>query len=249
MDAVTEVEKLQHAAQQLTTTIIPSSMVNMMSSEEDWCFQCQERHIAPHCPHIICHEWDQNSDTSSWTALMEYPLQGHWHHTTRHTEIPTTDLALGTTGKTEKEETGPDLSLDTANIIAPAIHDLHRGCSQSQQWDRHSCHRSSSRWSHSAHWGHSCRSCHDTPHQSHQQILKHTAAHQATTLRIAVDHTHNHPTNQSKYSSHQKGSHSSGSYSNQGNWKSHLRRNKKVQIEDSPSEYYSLDDDSTDSGE
>ena len=36
-DAITEVEKLQ-AAQQLTTTLLPSSMVNIMSSEEDQCF-------------------------------------------------------------------------------------------------------------------------------------------------------------------------------------------------------------------
>ena len=49
-----------------------------------------------------------------------------------------------------------------------------------------------------------------------------------------------------KYSSHQKGSCSSGSYSNQGNWKSHLRRSEKVQVGDPPSEYYSLDDDSID---
>ena len=34
MDAITQVEKL-NAAQQLTMTIIPSSVVNMLSSEED----------------------------------------------------------------------------------------------------------------------------------------------------------------------------------------------------------------------
>ena len=34
MDTITEVEKL-NAAQQLTATVIPSSTVNMMSSEED----------------------------------------------------------------------------------------------------------------------------------------------------------------------------------------------------------------------
>ena len=34
MDAITEVQKL-NTAQHLTTTIIPSSMVNMMSNEED----------------------------------------------------------------------------------------------------------------------------------------------------------------------------------------------------------------------
>ena len=59
IDAVTEEEKL-NTAQQLTATIIPSSTVNMMSNEEDQCFQCQElRHIAWHCPHISCHECDE----------------------------------------------------------------------------------------------------------------------------------------------------------------------------------------------
>ena len=40
-DAISEVEKLQ-ATQQLTATLIPSSTVNIMSHEEDLCFQCQE---------------------------------------------------------------------------------------------------------------------------------------------------------------------------------------------------------------
>ena len=51
-DAISEVEKLQ-AAQQLTTTLLPSSTVNVMSSEDDKCFQCQESgHMPCHCPHI-----------------------------------------------------------------------------------------------------------------------------------------------------------------------------------------------------
>ena len=53
-DAIREVEKLQ-AAQQLTATLLPSSTVNVMLSEDDKCFQCQESgHIAHHCPHIKC---------------------------------------------------------------------------------------------------------------------------------------------------------------------------------------------------
>ena len=40
-DAISEVKKLQ-PAQQLTATLIPSSTVNVMSHEEDCCFQCQE---------------------------------------------------------------------------------------------------------------------------------------------------------------------------------------------------------------
>ena len=51
-DAIAEVEKLQ-ATQQLTATLIPSSTVNVMSHEEDHCFQCQESgHIAYHCPNV-----------------------------------------------------------------------------------------------------------------------------------------------------------------------------------------------------
>ena len=40
-DAITEAEKC-NTAQQLTMTILPSSAVNMMSNNEDQCFQCQE---------------------------------------------------------------------------------------------------------------------------------------------------------------------------------------------------------------
>ena len=55
-DAIDEVEKLR-AAQQLTATVLPLSTVNMMSNEEDQCFQCQQLgHTACHCPNIRCFE-------------------------------------------------------------------------------------------------------------------------------------------------------------------------------------------------
>ena len=58
-DAISEVEKL-NAIQQLTATIIPPSIVNVMSHEEDGCFQCQEQgHIAGNCPHIRCYECNE----------------------------------------------------------------------------------------------------------------------------------------------------------------------------------------------
>ena len=58
-DAIREVEKLQ-AAQQLTTVLLPSSTVNIMSSDNDNCFQCQESgHMACHCPHIKCFDCDE----------------------------------------------------------------------------------------------------------------------------------------------------------------------------------------------
>ena len=47
-DAIKEVETLQ-AAQQLTATLLPSSSVSVMSSNDDKCFQCQES------GHMACH--------------------------------------------------------------------------------------------------------------------------------------------------------------------------------------------------
>ena len=58
-DAISEVEKPQ-AAQQLTATLIPCSTVNVMSNEEDRCFQCQEAgHIVGNCPNVRCFEHDE----------------------------------------------------------------------------------------------------------------------------------------------------------------------------------------------
>ena len=57
-EAIKEVEKLQ-AAQQITSTLLPTLSVNTMSSDNDRCFQCQEvGHMACYCPHIQCYDCD-----------------------------------------------------------------------------------------------------------------------------------------------------------------------------------------------
>ena len=57
-EAIKEVEKLQ-AAQQITSTLLPTSSVNTMSSNNDTCFQCQEiGPMAHYCPHIWCYDCD-----------------------------------------------------------------------------------------------------------------------------------------------------------------------------------------------
>ena len=57
-EAIKEVEKLQ-VAQQITSTLLPTSLVNTMSSNNDRCFQCQEvGHMACYCPHIWCYDCD-----------------------------------------------------------------------------------------------------------------------------------------------------------------------------------------------
>ena len=58
-DTIWDVEKLQ-AAQKLTATLLPSSTVYIMSSDDDKCFQCQESgHMAHHCPCIKCFDCDE----------------------------------------------------------------------------------------------------------------------------------------------------------------------------------------------
>ena len=59
-EAIKEVKKLQ-ATQQITSPLLPTLLVNTMSSDNDRCFQCQEiGHMACYCPHIWfydCHNY------------------------------------------------------------------------------------------------------------------------------------------------------------------------------------------------
>ena len=57
-EVIREVEKLQ-AAQQLTSSLLPASSVNVMTSDQEKCFHCQEvGHMAHYCPHIRCYDCD-----------------------------------------------------------------------------------------------------------------------------------------------------------------------------------------------
>ena len=58
-EAISKVEKL-NATQQLTAMITSPSTVNMMSNDEDCCFQCQEQgHIARNYPTIRCFKCEE----------------------------------------------------------------------------------------------------------------------------------------------------------------------------------------------
>ena len=58
-DVISKLEKL-NTIQHLTAMIIPPSTVNVISHEEDCCFQCQEQgHVAQTCHHIRCYECDE----------------------------------------------------------------------------------------------------------------------------------------------------------------------------------------------
>ena len=93
VDAISEVEKLQ-AAQQLTATLLPSSTVNVMSSKDDKFFQCQESgHMAHHCPHIWCLDWDEYGHVAA-DCPDKIHHQAHWAATRSITLIQGIILGL-----------------------------------------------------------------------------------------------------------------------------------------------------------
>ena len=77
-EAIKEVEKLQ-AAQQITSTLLPTSLVNTMSSNNDRCFQCQEvGHMAHYCPPYGAMTVTI-MDMLPWTAQIRYHHLVHQH--------------------------------------------------------------------------------------------------------------------------------------------------------------------------
>ena len=77
-EAIKEVEKLQ-ATQQITSTLLPASLVNTMSSDNDRCFQCQE------IGHMACFAPTDGAttviimDMLPWTAWIRYHHLAHQH--------------------------------------------------------------------------------------------------------------------------------------------------------------------------
>ena len=192
-DAITEVGKL-NAAQQLTTTILLSSMVNMMSNEDDQCFQCQEPgHFAQHCPDIRCHECEECGhiviDCPHKIPPGGTPAQ---HHKVHRNATP--GQALGTTKKIKKGETGPDHSPGIADITAPAIttcteaaldHNKGMGTATIEAAQGDPIQHTQATVTEPA-------MTHHTNHTTDHSI---TAAHLVTILRATVGHIHAHPTN------------------------------------------------------
>ena len=81
-EAIKEVEKLQ-AAQQITSSLLPTSSVNTMSSDNERCFQCQEvGHMAHYCPLIQCYDCDNYRHVAMDCPNTIPPLGTPAHHRT-----------------------------------------------------------------------------------------------------------------------------------------------------------------------
>ena len=94
-DTIKEVEKLQ-AAQQITSTLIPASSVNTMSSDNDKCFQSQGnqpyRTLTVSISDVLT---VTTMDMLLQTALIKYCLQAHQHAAETTPPVGMTDPHLG----------------------------------------------------------------------------------------------------------------------------------------------------------
>ena len=232
-EAIREVEKLQ-AAQQITSTLLPTSSVNTMSSDNDRCFQCQEvGHMACYCPHIWCYDCD-NYGHVAMDCLDTIPPLG----TTAHCRPDTNDRSRRPSSRCHSHSS--------------RSHHDHRdrsrfSCSRSRPHNlsyRNSSHRDPSRshsrsFHRSSHCNFSCdRSsssyhCYcDTPHCRHSSH-RNTSQDNSRSQHRSKKH-------------HYKPDQRSSSTSQASSWKHKDKRHKQVTIDDPPSEYYSSDENDSD---
>ena len=125
LEAIKEVEKLQ-AAQQITSTLLPTSSVNTMSSDNNRCFQCQEfGHMACYCPHIWCYDCD-NYRHVAMDCPDKIPPSGRPAHCRADTnelgvEDPPLDFIVAPDVYTRITRTDPD---SVAPGLAPVTTDI-----------------------------------------------------------------------------------------------------------------------------
>ena len=138
-----------------------------MSNEDDWCYQCQEPgHITQHWPHIRCLECKEYGHIVMDCPNKIPPLGTPAQHCKVHRNYYTRPSSRHHEVDQERRDRSRSQSRYSRHWNS-RWHGLYRGHSRSQQRDGHRCYRSSSRWSHSAHQGNSCRNSYDTPHWPH----------------------------------------------------------------------------------
>ena len=229
-DAIREVEKLQ-AAQQLTSTLLPPSSVNIMSSDDDKCFQCQETgHMACYCPHIRCFDCDDYGHVAAncpnKILPSGVPAQCRDNNTRNVIDphlgvtitigITTMTIEIGT-GSADLDLTpiildiGVTVTVTLAEVTLDLFTDPHTVAHHATEAQAHTI---------------TDETCHTAdPH------------HAGVSPEITVDPGHAHPAN-----TIHKTPRRPSSSSDQTPWKSKDRKYKQVTIDDPPSEYYSSDE-------
>ena len=228
-EAIKEVEKLQ-ATQQITSTLLPTSLVNTMSSDNDRCFECQEiSHMACYCLHIRCYNCD-NDRHVAMDCPDKIPLSG--------------TPACCRTNTNDRHDR------------SSSRHHSHTRCSHHDYKDRS---RFSYSQSHSHNQRYRSTS-HQDSHRSHSRSFHRPSHHSFSHLRSSSSYCYHHNTlhcrpsshrntsqddSRSRYKSqkqHYRPTHRSSFTSQASSWKHKDKRHKQVTIDDPPSEYYSSDD-------
>ena len=235
-DVISGGKKL-HALQQLTATLIPPSTVNVMSHEEDCCSQCQESsHIAHHCPNVHCFKCNEygyivvdcpHRIPPSGTPAHHHRSQSqHRHHNTSTSHHHPTDRHRSSRSRSQSQYQIYHSQSHHKSFIAHS-RSHHRD-------NRRHC-RSSSWWQHS-NTSTQC-SCHDTLHQRF-------SSHRCLS---AYSWDHNRSCSQSAYRPANKTSHQNSSHSRRPCGNTHNKRNPRVTIDDPQMDFYSSEDNSSDS--
>ena len=230
-DAFHEVEKLQ-AAQQLTTTLLPSSTVNVMSSEEDQCFKCQELgHTVHHCPNIRCFECKEYGHIAVDCPDRKSPSGTPPHHKKHHSNTRHHTRSTSRHHHRDRHRYNRSRSQSHSHRYQSHSHNnLHRSHSRSY----HRCHhRSTSCHHHSSTYCY----CHDTPHRrscSHRSFSTHSRD-------CSRSRTH------TSYKPSKTTSSKSSPSSSRTTVKHQDKKHKRVTIDDPQSNYYSSDDTSSNS--
>ena len=153
--------------------IIPPSTVNIMSNEEECCFQCQEPgDITWHFPHIRCYECDKFGliimDCPHRIPPSGTPATHHKSHKGHYARVSLRHH--------HEDQDMQSQSRSQSHYWRHHSLSHYRGHSRSQHQDRCSHHRSSSQWSCSTHKGHSHRPHCDTLHWSHHRSSTHCSS-------------------------------------------------------------------------
>ena len=229
-ETIKEVEKLQ-AAQQITSTLLSTSSVNTMSSDNDRCFQCQEiGHMARYCPHIQCYDCDNYGHVA-----MDCP-----------DKIPPSGTP--SCHRTDNKDRSRRSSSRQPSHSRSSCHD-HRDRSRfshSQSHPHNYSYRSNSQHKH-------CR--------NHSRSFHRSSHHSYSCNRSSSLHCYCRDTPQSRPSSHHNISRdgsrsqcqyrpaqgaSSATWASSWKYEDRKQKHKHVIIDDPPSEYYSSDESESD---
>ena len=206
-----------------------------MSHEEDYCFQCQESgHIAQHCPNVCCFKCDEYGHIVA-DCPHQVPPSGtpaHHHRPKSHTRHCIRSISHHH-HQDRNRHSRPRSQSHPHRYHSHSHHDSYRGHSRSHHKDNRHHHRGTSQCPHSSTYHSHC----DSPHCR-------LSSHRSSS---AYSQDHGRSRSHSAYKPSKKTIHKSSSHPSRTPDNLHDKRNPRVMIDDPQMDFYSSDDNSSDS--